>query len=83
MDNKMKINGKVIRDEKGRIIRLEGFPQEAILIPFIDTVRNSVEQFDENTVKYSKRMEKLTIVVLILAIAQFSLAIVTIALIAQ
>ena len=72
--------GKVIRDEKGRIIQLENFPEYLILAPFIDDVSKSIANFNEDTQKYSKRMEKLTIAMLILAVTQCLLAIVSVAL---
>lgn len=58
---------------------MENFPEEAILIPLILDLRRTIEKFDESTLKYSKRMEKLTIAMFILATTQFLLALVTIA----
>jgi len=70
--------GKVIRDDNGRITKLEGFSEEATLIPFIDDVARCIERFDESTHEYSKRMEMLTVAMLILAVSQILLAIVNI-----
>jgi hypothetical protein len=70
-----------VRDEKGRVIRIErlgDIPMEATLIPFIDGVRVSVQEFSKDTEKYSKRMERLTISMLILAVVQVLVAIVSI-----
>ena len=73
---------ETVRDEYVRQLGDQAMLQ-AMLIPPIQQVRKSIETFSEDTQKYSRRMEKLTIAMLILAIAQFSLAAVTIALIAQ
>jgi len=51
---------------------------QAMLIPFIQKVQKSVKRFDESTVTYSKRMEKLSIAILILAAAEVLAAIVSI-----
>lgn len=79
MVKERKMKGRIIRDEQGRIIKLENIPEEALLIPFIADMRRTIEKFDEDTLKYSKKMEKLTIAMLILAITQLLLAIVTVA----
>ena len=63
----------IVRDEKSRVIRiegLEGIPMEATLIPFIDGIRLAVQNFGKDTEKYSKRMERLTISMVILAVVQ-------------
>lgn len=70
-----------VRDEKGRVIRIEGLggiPMEATLIPFIDGIRLAVQEFDKDTEKYSKRMERLTISMFILALVQFIAAVASI-----
>jgi hypothetical protein len=57
------------RDEKGNIIAIKnphGIPESAVLIPFLDSVRRAVKDLDENTNKYSRRMEKLTIALIFL-----------------
>jgi hypothetical protein len=62
-----------VRDEESRVIRiegLEGIPMEATLIPFIDEIRLAVRDFGKDTEKYSKRMERLTISMVILAVVQ-------------
>ena len=44
-----KIIAKVIRDEKGRIVQMEGFTEETLLIPFISDVITTIKKFDEDT----------------------------------
>jgi len=80
---------KFLRDEKGKLMRIEfsaDVPLSAdavytvgLMAGFIEEVRISVQKFDTDTQKYSKRMEKLTIAMLALAIVQIVTSIASIA----
>jgi hypothetical protein len=78
---------RITRDEKGRVIAVDGleaFPEgvgSMLLVPFVDSIRNAVQDFDKSTEKYSKRMEKLTIAMLVLAVTQVIVAIASIAIV--
>lgn len=68
----MKFEGKILRDDKGNIIKLEGFPENsvALLAPFIADLGASIKEFNKASRRYSKALIGLTIVLAILALCQ-------------
>ena len=69
----IKFEGKILRDNKGNIIDLEGFPENsvALLVPFIADLNASIKEFNKASRRYSKALISLTIVLAILALCQF------------
>lgn len=67
---KQVIEGKIIRDKKGRIEKIEGnLPDTQILTVFLDDVSRSIDRFNEASYRFQLLLTAFTIILIILSFA--------------